>query len=109
MIKPKIVTNLDVTFGEIKSLLPEWDQIPKEFKDGYTRWNRIVSRWFFIGLPKETEFIPKEGINTKEALRHIVSILRSFDPKHEHKEAGCAYLLSLWFDDVIIPEKEELK
>jgi hypothetical protein len=26
--------------------------------------------------------------------------MSSWEPKHEHKEAGCAYLLSEFFDDV---------
>ena len=28
----------------------------------------------------------------------IAAILASFEPKHEHKEAGAAYLLSQWFE-----------
>ena len=60
----------------------------------------MVSRWFFSGLPKETRFVPKTGIDEAAAKAHLRAILASFEPKHEHKEAGCAYLLSKWFEDV---------
>ena len=37
---------------------------------------------------------------------HLKSILQSFKPKHERKEAGVAYLMSLWFDDIIVVKPE---
>ena len=43
---------------------------------------------------------PKEGVDTKKALRHVKAVLGSWEPKHEHKEAGVAFLLNEWFDDV---------
>lgn len=100
MIKPIIVSDLDTVFdGKIEILLPQYDQIPDEFKNNKSKWNKVVSDWFFFGL-KNCNWIPKEGIETKLALRHIMAILSSFEPKHEHKEAGCAYLLSKFFNDV---------
>jgi hypothetical protein len=39
-------------------------------------------------------------MEAQAAMRHVQYCMRSFEPKHEHKEAGCAYLLSLWFDDI---------
>ena len=86
----------------MQKLLPPWDSIPEEFRRGDTKWNRIASRWFFSGLPKGTIFSPKTGVDYLGALHHLASILSSFGPKHEHKEAGVAYLLSLWFHDVEI-------
>jgi len=44
--------------------------------------------------------MPNDGIDQNKALRHIKAILGSFEPKHEHKEAAAAYLLSLWFKSV---------
>ena len=38
--------------------------------------------------------------DTNKAIRHLKAILVSYDPKHEHKEAGVAFLLSEWFEDV---------
>lgn len=82
-----------------KELMPEYKEIPEEFRDlnRKTPWNDLFSKWFFEGLESDEIFIPKEGIDKMSALRHINAIMRSFQPKHEHKEAAVAYLLSLWF------------
>ena len=89
-------------------LLPKWDTIPDEFRRNRgTKWNEIQSRWFYRGLPKETQFIPKEGIDVNIAIRHLKAIQGSFEPKHEHKEAGVAWLMSLWFEDIVIPNVVE--
>jgi hypothetical protein len=104
---PAQVTNMDIAFGgSMSKLLPAWKDIPYEFKRGHTKWNRIVSKWFFSGLPKETRFVPKDGIDTNAAKAHLRAILVSFEPKHEHKESSAAYLLSKWFEDVEVPNVE---
>ena len=101
MFKIIDVSDLDVAFGgKIKELMPRMEDIPKEFKTGRTKWNKITSRWFFAGLSKNTVFSPKEGVDTRKALKHVSAILGSFEPKHEHKEAGVAFLLSEWFEDI---------
>lgn len=88
----------------MQKLLPPWNDIPEEFKRHRgTKWNGIITKWFFSGLPKETRFLAKPGIDTNTAKAHLRAILVSFEPEHEHKEAGCAFLLSKWFDDVIVP------
>lgn len=81
----------------VGTLLPPTSDIPAEFKqhDG-TEWNRLVSRWFFEGL--NGTLVARDGIDATAATRHLSAVLRSFEPKHEHKEAGAAYLMSLWFD-----------
>ncbi len=105
--KPTPVTNLDLVFGgNVNDLLPDYDLIPDVFKTHSGKWNEIISNWFFMGLPSTTQFIPKEGIDAKDAVNHIMACLKSFAPKHEHKEAGCAYLMSLWFSDIIIDGKD---
>lgn len=105
---PQPVDNLTLAFpADVTRLLPPYDAIPDEFKHRGNKWNDLVSRWFFSGLPYGTEFKPKEGINKTAALRHVTACMRSFQPKHEHKEAGCAYLLSQWFEDVIAPPAEK--
>lgn len=105
-MKPKKVDQATMVFPDqvIGEYLPDYASIPEEFKQGHTKWNQIVCEWFFNGLPKGTKFVPKDDIDKTEALRHIQTCLGSFQPKHEHKEAGVAYLLSLWFEDIIIPE-----
>jgi hypothetical protein len=104
---PATVTGLDCAFGgRMEKLLPPYATIPDEYKRGHTKWNKVVSRWFFSGLPKETRFVPKAGIDEAAAKAHLRAILVSFEPKHEHKEAGCAYLLSKWFEDVEVPNAD---
>lgn len=76
--------------------------VPDDFRPGVGRgtlWNEVVSQWFFGGLKHGDRFTPKEGIDAAAALTHVGCVLRSFEPGHGTKEAICAYLLSLWFED----------
>lgn len=101
-IIPQEVTGIELAFGgNVEKLLPRYKDIPGEFKDmsNQTKWNMFISRWFYDGV-ENLEIDRKEGIDPQEALRHIGAILAAYEPKHEHKIAGCAYLSSLWFDDV---------
>lgn len=93
------VTEVDLAFGgDRKKLLPEWSEIPKEFKDGDTKWNKQFNMIFFGGRAPGT-VTGVEGIDPQKAGRHLRAVMKSWEPKHEHKEAGCAYLMSLWFGD----------
>jgi len=88
------------------TILPPIEDIPEDFHRLYgTKWNKIVSRWFYNGLPEGTEFKARDGIDTDIALRQLGACLGSYQPKHEHKEAGVAYLMSLFFEDVILPKE----
>jgi hypothetical protein len=42
--------------------------------------------------------VTKEGIDRSVAMRHLKCIMSSWEPQHEHKTAGVAYLMSLWFE-----------
>ena len=98
---PVELSDLDLAFpAKVSQLMPKYTDIPKEFTDfnRHNKWQQMVSDWFFCGL-KDLKLAPKAGIDSKKAIRHISAIMGSFEPKHEHKEAACAYLLSLWFDD----------
>jgi len=98
-IMPADVSGLDLAFGgDMKKLLPPMNEIPEEFQDGRTKWNDLISGWFFRGLTK-LELAPREGVDKQKALRHVKAIMVSWEPKHEHKEAGCAYLMSQFFED----------
>lgn len=107
-IKPKDISDAELVFGprNIDDYLPKYSEIPDEFINGKSKWNRVISRWFFNGLPEGTGFAYKEGIDVSKAIRHISACLSSFEPKHERKEAGCAYLMSLWFDDLVNGNRE---
>jgi len=97
-MQPQKVSILDLAFGaNLDRLLPHFQDIPDEFKDYLNPWNILVSEWFYNGL--DTELIEsKEGIDQNQSLLHIKTIMDSFSPKHEHKIAGCAYLMSQWFN-----------
>jgi len=96
---PKEVTAAELVFGgEINELLPPMKDIPEEFKRGRTKWNKFFSDLMFRGI-HFSGIVPKEGIDLKMAIRHIRAVTGSFVSKHEHKEAGVAYLASLWFEE----------
>lgn len=106
-MKPQEIDEITFAYpAKVKNLMPEYKDIPDEFKHHTGKWNNIFSKWFFEGLPQGTAFFPKENIDPEKAMRHINTIMRSFEPQHEHKEAACAYLMSLWFDDVKFPDKK---
>lgn len=105
-MKPQPVNDANLAFGgNMAVLLPSWSEIPEEFKDNNNKWVKVFSHWFFEGLGKGTKFDVKEGIDGNAALRHLAAVMCSFEPKHEHKEAGCAYLMSQWFNDIIPAKK----
>lgn len=98
---PQLVDEPTVVFGpaKIDDFLPPYAVIPEEFKDWNARglcWNRVVSQWFFGGL--RGTLVPKADIDYTQALRHLQACMRSWEPKHERKEAGVAWLMSQWFE-----------
>lgn len=97
---PVEVTDVELAFGgrDLATLLPDWSEIPEEFKKGRTKWNKLFSLIFFKGEAPGT-FTGVEGIDPQKAGRHLRAVMKSREPKHEHKEAGVAYLMSLWFGD----------
>lgn len=105
--KPLPVTDLEMSFAgakEMERILPPYDALPEEFRRERHRYSPLVDEWFFSGLPKGTKFVPVDGIDGNQALRHVRAILGSFSPKHEHKSAGVAFLLSIWFSDIQKPQ-----
>ena len=99
MSEPKIeipeVTGLDVAFGNIKHL-PKWEDIPDEFKNGKTTWNELFNVLFFEG-GKGVSIAATDEVDLKKAFQALKAIMGSFEPKHEHKEAGVSYLMSQSF------------
>ncbi len=93
---PIPVTKADTVFGgKVHEILPPYEDIPDEFTSGRSPWVKWQREWFFNGISKIPE--PKEGIDTNLAMANLACVQGSFAPKHEHKEAGVAYLASLWF------------
>lgn len=99
--KPTNVSTLDTAFGtKAMELMPAYKDIPDEFKKQGNPFVKWQQKWFFSGLEKEDIPKAKEGIDQNQALRHLAAIQTSFEPPHEHKEAGVAYLASLWFKEI---------
>jgi hypothetical protein len=97
---PQDIDDLTLAFpASVASLMPDKEDIPEDIIRGRSKWCRVTSDWFFCGL-HNTKWTPKEGIDQAKALRHVGTILGSWEPKHEDKEAAVAYLLSQWFEDV---------
>ena len=95
---PKDISN---PFTPSKELLPPYDDIPDDFKISFSsnKWLRFFNDMFFKGI-RITKLVVKTGIDKDKAFRHIRIAAQGWDSKHEHKEAGIAYLMSLWFDDI---------
>jgi hypothetical protein len=98
---PAAINGVDLAFGgDTKKLLPPYDSIPAEFKRDSNPWCQVVYTWFFNGIKRGVvdSWKAKPGIDKGAALAHVKACLASWEPKHEHKEAGCAYLLDMWFE-----------
>ena len=93
------VTRLELALGTAR-YLPEWDSLPEEFRRGHVKpWCDIVGRWFFNGLSVKAEgLVAKPEIDQQQAPAALSALLKSFDPDHNHKINGIAYLMSQWFD-----------
>jgi hypothetical protein len=101
MFEIQEISDIEMAFpGSVSHLMPKLEEIPEEFKQFRgTKWNAIFNDWFFSGL-KNMKATPKDGIDINKALRHIKTIMESWEPKHEHKGAAVAYLMSLWFEEI---------
>jgi hypothetical protein len=105
-MKPQDISDATAVFpARVSHLMPAYGHVPDEFKRGGNPWVELTSRWFYSGL-KGATFTPKDGIDKAKALRHLSAVIGSYEPKHEHKEAAVAYLLSLWFVRVELDGKQ---
>lgn len=96
--QPTAVTDVDIAFpAGVSHLMPAWTDLPEDFQNDRSPWCAPVNKWFFSGL-KKSEFKPKDCIDEAMAWRHLKCIMGSFEPKHEHKTAAVAWLMSQWFD-----------
>lgn len=100
------ITDVEIAFpaNVIGKFLPNTNEIPVEFQNYSTdplakKWIKVMEDWFYFGL-KNVKWIPKSGVDPKLALRVIKACMGSYEPKHEHKTAGVAFLLSEWFEDI---------
>lgn len=95
-ILPISVDKLDETFGgKAMEILPPMSEIPEAFKQDSNPWVKWQTDWFYRGLEKLPQ--AKEGIDRDLALANLKCVQSSWEPKHQHKKAGVAYLAHLWF------------
>lgn len=98
--QPMEVSDVMAAFpADLGDLLPPYSELDDDFRNGSNPWCKYVSGLFFSGgdLRKLKE---NRGVDRKAAIRHLTAVLRSFEPKHEHKIAGAGYLASIWFEEV---------
>lgn len=102
MLEIPEVEDVDIAFGaRALDWMPPYEEIPEEFKGfGHNEWCKIARRWFYEGLSKDTKVYPKDGVDLQKAFRVLQATQGSFAPKHEHKEAAVAYMMSEWFDKI---------
>lgn len=94
-------------FFRLNEYLPALSEIPEEFKvRGHNKWVKVMEDWFFQGIVNP-HIIMHEGVDKVLAFRHLNCVIRSFEPQHEHKTAGVAYLMSLWLKDMTYELKKE--
>ena len=84
----------------VSHLMPLEKDIPREFSMmSSNKWVKFFDDLFFFGV-KNLVIIPKTGIDKEKAWKHIRTIMTSWNPPHEYKTSACAYLCSLWFENV---------
>ncbi len=93
------VTDAERAFGTMKDL-PEWETIPKEFKNPMSdnKYVKLFSHLFHCG-GEGVEMNLKKGVDGNKMMRWYQAHATSWGPKHEHKVAGIAYRFSQWIDD----------
>lgn len=97
--KPVPANKLEIAFpAHGIARLPPYNQIPAEFKTDKPVANGFVRDLFYNGFKGDSTCVPRDGIEAYDALSHIAAIVGSYEPKHEHKIAGAAYLAALWIE-----------
>lgn len=90
------VTQVEQAFGTTR-LLPSFDELPLVFQQGTGEaavYHQLVDALFY-GRPLPDGDIEMHAGVTAEMLRNCtIAHLRSFEPKHEYKIAGVAYMVS---------------
>jgi hypothetical protein len=90
------ITDADLVRSTMK-LLPEWADIPAEFRNGNVYTRMAEARLLDYPMPDlSISFLP--GFDDEAACkaidRCIVAHLKAFTPRHEHRIAGVGYMLS---------------
>lgn len=102
--EPWEVTDLDLAFpANVRHLMPAHTAIGPRVE--IQPWTQLFADIFYFGVDN-LELVCKPGIDKMKALRHIKTIMGSFEPKHEHKEAAVVWLMATWFESATWTRKE---
>lgn len=99
------ITDVEVAFATTKCL-PAEEEIPEAFRGAYRAdydsnvYVKLVDALFCGSKVPEGALTFNEGFDsspegTKKLYRFTMAHLRSFEPNHQHKISGIAYMLSL--------------
>ena len=99
---PIIVDQVNYAFPAhvIGILIPEWQDLPEQFRDGNSGFEELASHACFNCVELKPEVV-RVDVDLSAANRQLSAVSRSFEPAHQHKEAALAYLLSLWLREDI--------
>lgn len=86
------ITDLEAAFST-ERLLPSWEDIPDEFKEGNI-YTQLVEAIFYGWTMPECRIELHEGVEAEKLNRCIRAHIASWGPKHEHKIAGVGYMIS---------------
>lgn len=101
--QPQVVDDLTLAFpANLGTLLPPRVDIPTDYPRR-DEWMRLAGDWFYGTIPDDVKMNATPGVDAQVAGRHLTAILRSYEPKHEHKEEAVAWLASRWFTHVTSP------
>ena len=95
------ITDVDLAFSTSdteESLLKEAEE--RGYLHGNKPANKIFATWFFNGVKSVK---PKNVENSEKGFKYCLSLMKSFAPKHEHKEAVCAMLIDEFID--VVPKE----
>ena len=100
---PQHVGDVTIAFpAGVNHLMPDIDVLKKLADDKtypYThKWMRLFEDWFYHGLTA-LNVVPKEGVESSKAIRHLKVVANSRQFKHEHKMAAFALLCDTWFEE----------
>ena len=94
---PRPVSDVDFAFPAtvIGRYIPDWGQLPKPFQQFTSGYEKLAYHACFHSVELRPEALI-ERIEADMASRQLSAVARSFEPRHEHKQAALAFLLSLW-------------
>jgi hypothetical protein len=86
------ITDLEWAFST-ERLLPSWDDIPEDFKEG-NLYTKLAEAIFHGGPMPECRIDLNDGIEPEKLNRCIRAHLGCRFPRHEHKIAGVGYMIA---------------